>query len=556
MIWDPCLARAVASELEARLGGERAVAVDFLRERRAVRVHFREATLAAELAPERGVVVLRPASEPALEAERLPAVLATVAAVPDERIVVLSFRRVRGRKANPSLILDLAANRRNAYWAEGADLVVRKRLRGSAVVVGRPWTPPVSGRRAGADGTLEIEKWLAEYPIGRSGTGSPGADPERLDSNAVKQWRSRIAYVSAINASWLLSAGSQEAAFRQWRRLAQGTDPTPCLLRLPSGLQPYPWPVGGPIEGAPTVVDSLLAGMEAVLAAADSGQAAPADRVDGLDRERRRLERKLAALRRQLEETGKATQLREDAGLILSSLREIQPGAKRVALVGFDGMPRLLELDPALRPHENADARFRLAARMERGAATLVRRIRDAEAALARIARAARLDDHGKLSPEELAALLPAAPTKGDRRDLAAPSLPYRRYRSSGGLEVRVGRGPRRNDDLTFHHSRPNDVWLHARHVGGAHVVLRWTRAERPPAADLEEAATLAANHSGARGSGLVPVDWTRRKWVRKPRGASPGVVSPDRVQTVFVSPDRSLDERLRHDGGVPARPK
>ena len=541
MIWDPCLARAVASELEARLGGERAVAVDFLRERRAVRVHFREATLAAELAPERGVVVLRPASEPALEAERLPAVLATVAAVPDERIVVLSFRRVRGRKANPSLILDLAANRRNAYWAEGADLVVRKRLRGSAVVVGQPWTPPSSGRRAGADGTLEIEKWLAEYPSGPA---------------AVKRWRSRIAYVSAINASWLLSAGDPEAAFRRWRRLAQGTDPTPCLLRLPSGLQPYPWPVGGPIKGAPTVVDSLLAGMEAVLAATGSGQVAPADRGDGLDRERRRLKRKLAALRHQLEETGKATQLREDAGLILSSLREIQPGAKRVVLVGFDGTPRSLELDPALRPHENADARFRLAARMERGAATLARRIRDAEAALARIARAARLHDHGELSPEDLAALLPAAPTKGGRRDPAAPALPYRRYRSSGGLEVRVGRGPRRNDDLTFHHSRPNDVWLHARHVGGAHVVLRWTRAERPPAADLEEAATLAANHSGARGSGLVPVDWTRRKWVRKPRGASPGVVSPDRVQTVFVSPDRSLDERLRHDGGTPARPK
>jgi len=91
----------------------------------------------------------------------------------------------------------------------------------------------------------------------------------------------------------------------------------------------------------------------------------------------------------------------------------------------------------------------------------------------------------------------------------------------------------------------PADVWLHARHAGGAHVVLRWTNPERPPATDPAEAAVLAANHSRARGSTHVPVDWTRRKWVRKPRGAPPGTVMPDRVQTLFVAPDPSLDERL-----------
>ena len=101
------------------------------------------------------------------------------------------------------------------------------------------------------------------------------------------------------------------------------------------------------------------------------------------------------------------------------------------------------------------------------------------------------------------------------------------------------------NDALTFHHSRPDDIWLHARHAAGAHVIMRWTRPERPPAADLEEAAIMAANYSGARGSGQVPVDWTRRKWVRKPRGSAPGAVIPDRVQTVFVAPDPSLAERL-----------
>lgn len=606
MIWDPCLARAVAAEVEARLKGARAVAVDFLRAQRAVRVHFREATLAAELTPGRCVVVVRPPSEPDPEAERLPAVLMEAAAVTDERIVVLRFRRVRGRKAHPSLILDLAANRSNAYWAEGAEMVVRRRLRGGgamAPAVGRPWAPPARGQRAGADGTLAIEEWLAAYPMGAGAAASPdgaAASPDNavvppddagvppddavppddpgecagtLDPGRVKRWMSQVAYLSPLNAPWLLSAAGPEAAFRRWRRLAAGTTPAPCLLHLPSGVQPYPWPLGDAFPAAP--VASLLAGMDAVLAGAAAALGAPADSTEGanqgaaaqdgqawavdqqaraldrqaraLDRERRRVERKLDALRRQLERTGEAVGLREDAALILSSLRQIKPGANRVALVGFDGTPRTLKLDPALRPQENAAAWFSLAARMERGAATLTRRIRDAEAELARLARAVRLHGRGELPPEELEAVLPAALAATGRRNVDSPALPYRRYRTSGGMEVRVARGARRNDALTFHHSRPNDVWLHARHAAGAHVVLRWVRPERPPATDLAEAATLAANHSAARSSGHVPVDWTRRKWVRKPRGAPPGLVTPDRVQTIFVSPDPYLEERLRY---------
>jgi predicted ribosome quality control (RQC) complex YloA/Tae2 family protein len=111
-----------------------------------------------------------------------------------------------------------------------------------------------------------------------------------------------------------------------------------------------------------------------------------------------------------------------------------------------------------------------------------------------------------------------------------------------------VGRGARHNDDLTFHHSDPNDIWLHARHVGGAHVVLRWNGDGSPPARDLAEAATLAALHSSARTSGSVPVDWARRKHVRKPRSSPPGRVLVERGKTVFVEPDPRVAERLSEE--------
>jgi predicted ribosome quality control (RQC) complex YloA/Tae2 family protein len=124
--------------------------------------------------------------------------------------------------------------------------------------------------------------------------------------------------------------------------------------------------------------------------------------------------------------------------------------------------------------------------------------------------------------------------------------VPYKTYRSSGGLEIWVGRGAASNDALTFDAAAPNDVWLHARDSAGAHVVLRWTAPDAPPARDLHDAAMLAAWHSKARGSSLVPVDWTRRKHVRKPRGARPGSVVIREERTVMVRPSAERERALR----------
>lgn len=128
----------------------------------------------------------------------------------------------------------------------------------------------------------------------------------------------------------------------------------------------------------------------------------------------------------------------------------------------------------------------------------------------------------------------------------AAPRLPYRTYRSSGGIAIWVGRGAASNDTLTFHAAAPDDVWLHARDAAGAHVVLRWPHADAPPARDLREAASLAAWHSKARGAAVVPVDWTRRKHVRKPRGAKPGTVILRDERTIMARPDAAVERKLR----------
>ena len=536
MIWDPCLTRAVAAELGARLRGARARAVSLRREAMAALVHFRDATLVADLSPHRGVVVVEPPSEPGAEAEPLPAVLAGVEAVRDERVLVLRFRRVRGRRPNPGLILELATNRRNAVLAEGPELRVRKRLRtvkGSPLRIGRPWVAPGAGPTGRVRTEPDLDGWRGFVE-----------GPHEAGARAVLL--AKVAYASGLNVESLLGAPDPVTGFRRWRRMAEGADTAPHLLRLGAGLQPYPWPLPG-AGGEP--VASLLEAMARVAAeAADTRVKATAGSGEvarHLASECRRLKRKLKRLRAQLEKTAEADRLREEASLILSSLHLIEPGATRVTLVGFDGRHHIVNISPQRKPQEHANAMFRRAGRLERAAATLPDLIRTAEEELARIAALRERHRRGELTSAELEALAPRPPARSRSRP-RSPTRPYHSHTSSGGIEIRVGRGARHNDDLTFHHSRPDDIWLHARHAAGAHVILRWTRPERPPAADLEEAAVLAANHSGARSSGTVPVDWTRRKWVRKPRGAPPGADIPDRVQTVFVAPNPSLAERLR----------
>jgi predicted ribosome quality control (RQC) complex YloA/Tae2 family protein len=192
---------------------------------------------------------------------------------------------------------------------------------------------------------------------------------------------------------------------------------------------------------------------------------------------------------------------------------------RSVELSGFDGATRSLELDPALSPSANAEAWFNEAKKRERAA----ERVPDLIAATDRVIAELEAKLTRARSGESVELPTRDAPAKASP---TAPRLPYRKYRTSGGLEVRIGRSSRDNDELTFRHSSPNDIWMHARAVGGAHVVLRWDDgANSPPAADLKEAASLAALHSKARHAGTVPIDWTRRKYVRKTRGAPAGQV-------------------------------
>ena len=114
-------------------------------------------------------------------------------------------------------------------------------------------------------------------------------------------------------------------------------------------------------------------------------------------------------------------------------------------------------------------------------------------------------------------------------------------YELPGRWTLLAGRSDADNDFLSTEVAEPDDWWFHVDKVPGGHVVLRARRDEEPGAETLRQAAAVAAYHSKARSAGIVPVRYTRARYVTKPRGAKAGTVGVKGGKVLKVRPDISI---------------
>ncbi|MCA1607996.1 MAG: NFACT RNA binding domain-containing protein, partial [Acidobacteria bacterium] len=112
-----------------------------------------------------------------------------------------------------------------------------------------------------------------------------------------------------------------------------------------------------------------------------------------------------------------------------------------------------------------------------------------------------------------------------------------RQFTSSDGFEILVGKKAKDNDYLTFRMAKSLDTWMHAADYPGSHVVVRNPNRREIPQKTLLEAAQLAAFYSQARRHPKAAVHYTQKKFVNKPRGAAPGLVSLASFKTILVEP-------------------
>jgi predicted ribosome quality control (RQC) complex YloA/Tae2 family protein len=255
-----------------------------------------------------------------------------------------------------------------------------------------------------------------------------------------------------------------------------------------------------------------------------------------LERAAQAAARRAAALEHQLT-SGQTDRepLRQAGDLILAHLAEIPPMAVELVVDG-----ERVELDPHRSAIENAQAyfaRYRKAREAEARVPELLEEARHTAEHLAELRTlvevAGQMDAIRALRRE--VAIATGSKQFADSRKKVAKSSPYRRVSLEDGWEALIGTSATGNASVTFDVARGDDLWLHARGVPGAHVILRG--GSEPPEAVLGRAASLAAAHSAARSAQAVEVDVTQRRYVKKIPGGPPGLVRYTNERTLRVTP-------------------
>ena len=348
-----------------------------------------------------------------------------------------------------------------------------------------------------------------------------------------------------------------------------GRKPAPALAREeapPSSASPRGDHGSEPSRHGGAVQHSLAVEATIALAAAAAASLARAHR-QSLQRDLKRLRTRMERLREDVAATAQAEIWRHHAELLSANLHRARRGQESIDLEDLyaPGTTVTIALDPKLAPHENVAQLFKRVRRLARGKSSIEARMQETDTALRDLeARAGSIEHQpvewsqvltwaastwkGAMSPSVLRAdartlwapggpvwQQSAAATETSQREQRGPG---RSYLLPGNWEVRVGRNNADNDELTHRFAHADDVWLHASGVSGSHVVLRMHgRKDNPPREILEAAAAIAARFSRAKHARTVPVLWTRKRYVRKPRGSSPGLATCTNEKTLFVRP-------------------
>ena len=116
---------------------------------------------------------------------------------------------------------------------------------------------------------------------------------------------------------------------------------------------------------------------------------------------------------------------------------------------------------------------------------------------------------------------------------------------SSDGFRILVGKNNKQNDHLTLRIADPDDIWMHTKNIPGSHVIIKCAGKEVPEET-IYEGAMLAAYFSKGKMSAQVPVDYTKKKHVKKPSGSKPGMVIYVTNSTMYVTPTEEVVASLK----------
>ncbi|MGI6192222.1 MAG: Rqc2 family fibronectin-binding protein [Christensenellales bacterium] len=263
-----------------------------------------------------------------------------------------------------------------------------------------------------------------------------------------------------------------------------------------------------------------------------------------------RCQKKLAMQQENLQSADKMEQNRLFGELLTANAFRAERGASEMTVVNYydpEQKEIVIPLDPSLSAAANAQKYFKKYNKQRAAfdmATDQIAQIKEEldylEGLLSNLDNCADENDLAEIK-QELIREGYVRPEK-EKQPKTLASKPFH-YISQDGIDIFVGKNNLQNDRLTLRDSDPEDIWLHTKNIPGSHVIIR---SKNPPQTTLKQAAMLAAWHSKARNSAQVPVDYTPRKYVKKPSGSRPGFVIYTTNKTLYVTPEESEVRAIR----------
>jgi predicted ribosome quality control (RQC) complex YloA/Tae2 family protein len=295
-------------------------------------------------------------------------------------------------------------------------------------------------------------------------------------------------------------------------------------------------------------VDSVSAALTAFYGAPvgiEAYEAAKRPVRDALQEAKTKMSAKLASLERSMTDDAERETLRQSGELLLAYQYALKKGQTELkAQYDADQPEHIIKLNPDLTPLENAQEYFNRYNKAKRALEDVPQLIKDTQNELDYLAQLVT-DLQFASSWPEIDEIQQVLQSKGywhgktTKRMGSGQSAPLKLTKD--GYVIWVGRNSRQNEQVTFKHGGGEDLWLHAHDVPGAHVVIRFD-GRRIPESLIEHAASLAAYYSASRNEGKVLVDVTHCKYVKKIKGAGPGIVTYRNEETVAVVPKSEVE--------------
>jgi predicted ribosome quality control (RQC) complex YloA/Tae2 family protein len=247
------------------------------------------------------------------------------------------------------------------------------------------------------------------------------------------------------------------------------------------------------------------------------------------------LNKKLKSAERGLAELNRASSYKEKADLLMANMWQIEKRAKQVTLTSFDGENEvIIKLQETLTPQANAERYYKKGKNESKQRNYAQKHLNEmSQKVVVKEIEIAAFDEL-----ESLKEIRKVSEMKESQHQLRVP------YRSTAvdGFEIRIGKGAKDNDELLRSHTTKFDLWLHAKDVSGSHVIIRNPGRKEIPISTIEKVACIAAFYSKSKSELLAAVIYTDRKYIRKPKGATPGLVKVDKEKMILVEPKQSVN--------------